>query len=263
MIATWSTLFVFTFVILFGKFWLPMDRSVWCPLSSEPIHYKNPDTNNDPCYHHRIPFLLGLNLFQMELCQRMLLSILLGSAIGWERNKRDRPAGIRTMALVSLGSSLFSFCGQFAFRGSTQSWDAARVSAAIPSGVSFLGSALIWKHSVGTKNEVHGLTTAASVWLSASVGIGAAGSVPLVSVYCVLLVIFVLRLGPRMMLALEEDAWEEEKSTTGSMSDRRTRLMKAPPPPSPGGPSSSLTATHPFVKRSLKRRSSRTTFHGD
>jgi uncharacterized membrane protein YhiD involved in acid resistance len=63
---------------------------------------------------------------------------------------------------------MFSMGGQFAFRSSTQGWDAARVSAAIPSGVGFLGGALIWKESTGNKgpnqrNHVHGVTTAASV----------------------------------------------------------------------------------------------------
>ena len=85
----------------------------------------------------------------------------------FERKSADRPAGIRTMSLVSLGSCLFTMCGQIAFRSSTMSWDAARVSAAVPSGVGFLGAGLIWKGSTGKKGspderqEVHGITTAA------------------------------------------------------------------------------------------------------
>jgi len=97
-------------------------------------------------------------------------------------------------------------CGQFAFRSTTQEWDAARVSAAVPSGVGFLGSALIWKETEGEKgtpserHSVHGLTTAASVWLSAAVGIGAGGALYLYCLWCVVLVVFVLRLGPRLVL---------------------------------------------------------------
>jgi uncharacterized membrane protein YhiD involved in acid resistance len=80
-------------------------------------------------------------------------------------------------------------------------WDAARVSAAIPSGVGFLGSALIWQSSGGERGQsVHGLTTAASVWLSASVGICVGGSLYVVSAWAVVLVVIVLRLGPRMYL---------------------------------------------------------------
>jgi uncharacterized membrane protein YhiD involved in acid resistance len=81
-------------------------------------------------------------------------------------------------------------------------------SAAIPSGVGFLGSALIWKQTTGEKgqnqrNHVHEITTAASVWLSASVGIGVGGALYVLSIYTVALVVFVLRLGPR--LVFEED----------------------------------------------------------
>lgn len=78
-----------------------------------------------------------------------------------------------------LGSSFFTMCGQHAFHDSPQGWE-ARVSAVILSGVGFLGSALMWKHSTGSlaceKHEVHGPVTAASVWLSASAGIGVWGA---------------------------------------------------------------------------------------
>mmetsp|Transcript_10010 Transcript_10010/g.14672 ORF Transcript_10010/g.14672 Transcript_10010/m.14672 type:complete len:215 (+) Transcript_10010:724-1368(+) len=110
------------------------------------------------------------------------------------------------MGLVCLGSCFFSMCGQIAFRSSTMGWDAARVAAAIPSGVGFLGAGLIWKGSVGgggekgdlQRPEVHGLTTAASVWLSSAVGVGISGRLFIVSFYAVVLVVLVLRLGPKM-----------------------------------------------------------------
>ena len=69
----------------------------------------------------------------------------MGFAIGYERRISDRPAGIRTMGLVSLGSCFFTIGSIAAFRSSTMGWDASRVSAAIPSGVGFLGAGLIWK----------------------------------------------------------------------------------------------------------------------
>ena len=82
------------------------------------------------------------------------------------------------------------------------SWDASRVAAAIPSGVGFLGAGLIWKGSVGEGedevHQVHGLTTAASVWLSAAVGVGSGGGLYFICVYSVALIIVVLRFGPRM-----------------------------------------------------------------
>lgn len=96
---------------------------------------------------------------------------------------------------------------QLAFKSSTMGWDAARVAAAVPSGVGFLGAGLIWKGNTtqtktvdgavvkSTSQEVHGLTTAASVWLSAAVGVAVGGGrrLYIVSVYGVALVILVLR----------------------------------------------------------------------
>ena len=106
----------------------------------------------------------------------MLSSVLIGGIVGWERRQADRPAGIRTMALVCLGSCLFAITSAFAFRSGPMSWDASRIAAAIPSGVGFLGAGLIWKQAQkeddGTESQaVHGLTTAASLWLSAALGI--------------------------------------------------------------------------------------------
>ena len=81
------------------------------------------------------------------------MAVLFGGFIGWERRNADRPAGIRTMALVSLGACLFSICSTFAFLTGPMSWDSSRVSAAIPSGVGFLGSALIFKHTTNEERE--------------------------------------------------------------------------------------------------------------
>ena len=82
------------------------------------------------------------------------------------------------MALVCLGSCVFTIDSMWAFIDGPMAWDASRVAAAIPSGVGFLGAATIWKGTASkqdggepTAPEVHGLTTATSVWLSAAIGI--------------------------------------------------------------------------------------------
>jgi len=85
------------------------------------------------------------------------------------------------MALVSLGSALFTINSTFAFLKGPMSWDSSRVSAAIPSGVGFLGGGLIVKSSdvdpiTGERHHlVQGITTAAATWLSAAVGIACGG----------------------------------------------------------------------------------------
>eukprot|EP00804_Cyclotella_cryptica_P028977 CCRYP_012392-RA/>CCRYP_012392-RA protein AED:0.30 eAED:0.09 QI:0/0/0/1/0.66/0.5/4/0/138 len=90
------------------------------------------------------------------------------------------------MALVALGSCFFTISSQLAFRDSPMTWDSSRVAAAIPSGVGFLGAGLIWKGSLSDDiHQVHGITTAASLWLAASVGVGAGGALYAVTAYSV------------------------------------------------------------------------------
>jgi uncharacterized membrane protein YhiD involved in acid resistance len=236
MSVMWIFFVIFGVVVTLGDWLLlPRDRLDWCHaarMDADGIEntviraYPNPDANTDPCYHERTVYLLGWNQFECDFARRMIFAIILGACIGFERKSQDRPAGLRTMSLVSLGAAIFTMGGQFAFRSSTQTWDAARVSAAIPSGVGFLGGALIWKETTGEtgpnqRNHVHGITTAASVWLSASVGISAGGALWVCSTWTVILVVFVLRFGPAM--AYVEDAsyrtYEESLSSVGNEQD--------------------------------------------
>jgi len=132
------------------------------------------------------------------------MAVFLGSLIGFERRSNDRPAGIRTMALVSLGSALFTINSTFAFINGPMSWDSSRVSAAIPSGVGFLGGGLIVKSSEKDPNTgerhhlVQGITTAAATWLSAAVGIACGGGMYFVACFSTALNLLILRFGPRV-----------------------------------------------------------------
>ena len=98
----------------------------------------------------------------LELLGRVGLATLLGIAIGTERQWRSRLAGLQTMALVSMGSSLFLILGAYAFEGS----DPTRVAAQIVSGIGFLGAGVIMKQGL----SVTGLNTAATLWATAAVG---------------------------------------------------------------------------------------------
>lgn len=121
------------------------------------------------------------------------------------------------MGLVSLGACFFTISSIMAFKSSTMGWDASRVTAALPSGVGFLGGALIWKGTVFVndqhreKQQVHGLTTAASLWLSAAIGVGAGGALYAVTVYATGLVLLMLRYGPKLYTPECED--EDEDGT--------------------------------------------------
>lgn len=139
-------IFISTLYILIGPSILLryMKQSDWCPISNAVAKdYENPDYDTDPCHHIRIPLLMYLTIEEADHCKRMLISVALGSAIGFERRASDRPAGIRTMSLVSLGACFFTISSNFAFKSSTMGWDSSRVSASIPSGVGFLGAGLI------------------------------------------------------------------------------------------------------------------------
>lgn len=243
VILSYTLLAAYTALVLFGPlFLLPADKDEWCPehesirfgqaasaendddtVYDEP-HYENPDYITDPCFHRRLPQLLGLTLEECDLSRRMLASVVFGAAIGYERRASDRPAGIRTMGLVSLGSCFFTISSQLAFKSSTMGWDASRVTAAIPTGVGFLGAGLIWKGtvSVGPSDEVHqvhGLTTAASLWLSAAVGAGAGGALYFVAGYSVILVIIILRYGPKLYFQEDDASYNDDEEEEEDFND--------------------------------------------
>lgn len=97
----------------------------------------------------------------------ILLAVVLGFAIGYERKLRYKEAGIRTHTIVCVGSALMMVVSKYGFGG--EDADASRVAAQIVAGVGFLGAGII----VYRKHEVHGLTTAAGVWATAGVGMAA------------------------------------------------------------------------------------------
>lgn len=101
----------------------------------------------------------------LELSSRLLVAIVLGGIIGIEREFRAKDAGFRTHFLVSLGSALFCIVSQYGFGVDLK--DSSRVAAQVVSGIGFLGAGTIIFH----KNMVHGLTTAAGLWVTAAIGL--------------------------------------------------------------------------------------------
>jgi len=198
---------------------------VGCDLPESTLKYPNPDFNDDPCRDFRSIRLLFLTRDECDYGRRLVASMVLGCAIGWERRQADRPAGIRTMGLVSLASCLFSLCSALAFRSGPQDWDASRISAAIPSGVGFLGAGLIFKDSHKAPDTdtptpiVHGLTTAASLWMSAAVGIACGGKMYFAASFTCAILLMLLRFGPRTVHdgEEEEDEFDEEKDGIGAL----------------------------------------------
>ena len=104
-------------------------------------------------------------LVQLEATLLLILAAFLSMIIGMERERRQRPAGLRTHMLVGIGACLFTLLSMQAFPGS----DPARVAAQIVVGIGFLGAGTI----IQRKSDVHDLTTAASIWTTAAVGMAA------------------------------------------------------------------------------------------
>jgi putative Mg2+ transporter-C (MgtC) family protein len=98
----------------------------------------------------------------LEVLGKLLLTVVLGGIVGWQRESRERPAGLRTHVLVCLGSAIYTLAGM-SFVGAEPS----RVAAQVASGIGFLGAGTIIRHG----SEVRGLTTAASLWAVAAIGI--------------------------------------------------------------------------------------------
>jgi putative Mg2+ transporter-C (MgtC) family protein len=131
---------------------------------------------------------------------RLAVAALLGGVIGLERHRSDKAAGMRTHMLVSLGSALVMIVSAYGFdevlRPARVTLDPSRVAAQVVSGIGFLGAGTILR-----RNEmVHGLTTAASIWAVAAVGLAAGGGLYLAAVTATAIILAILT----AMKSLEE-----------------------------------------------------------
>ncbi|MHC1565594.1 MAG: MgtC/SapB family protein [Candidatus Syntropharchaeales archaeon] len=107
----------------------------------------------------------------LDAIMKLLLSIILGGAIGFEREIKHHPAGFRTYILVCLGSTIMMFISYYPWQtgagGIALVMDTSRVAAGIITGIGFLGAGAILREGISVK----GLTTAAGLWVTAGVGI--------------------------------------------------------------------------------------------
>ena len=118
---------------------------------------------------------------------RILIAVVLGFLIGWERKKRSKEASLRTHAIVSLGSALVMVISKYGFTDLGTSYDGARLAAQIVSGIGFLGAGMIFYH----KETIHGLTTAAGIWTTAAIGMAAGAGWYIVSAVATILIILI------------------------------------------------------------------------
>lgn len=110
----------------------------------------------------------------LEMVLRVLLAAALGAAIGYERERHGKAAGLRDHILISVGAALFTLASIFGFGAGA---DSSRVAAGIVAGVGFIGAGVIFRGGEG----VAGITTAASIWVAAAIGLAAGAGLYLIS----------------------------------------------------------------------------------
>ncbi len=109
-----------------------------------------------------------INSFTLQIFFQIILAGALGIAIGAEREHRHKSAGLRTYTLVAIGSALFTILSIYGFsaNGAKTSYDPSRIASQIVVGIGFIGAGMI----VLRENKIEGLTTAASIWTTAAIG---------------------------------------------------------------------------------------------
>jgi len=125
----------------------------------------------------------------LEMILRLLLAVVLGTVIGYQRKRAGKPVGIRTYVLITLGAALFTVVSIFGFSGVA---DPSRVAAGVVVGIGFIGAGVIFRRPQA--GEVTGLTTAASMWAAAAVGLAAGVGLYLISIVATLLIVISLLL---------------------------------------------------------------------
>lgn len=120
---------------------------------------------------------------------RLLLAVVLGGIIGFERERHGRAAGLRTHVLVCVGSAMATLIGHYCLTLADYSGDPLRIGAQVLSGVGFLGAGTIISNG---RFQVTGLTTAAGLWATASIGLAVGIGFYEAAAFCAFLVVFTM-----------------------------------------------------------------------
>ena len=169
---------------------------------------------------------------QFELSLRLVVGAALGAVVGLEREIHDHPAGMRTHLLVALGATLFAVISGYGYAagqaGLGAGFDPTRIAAQIVTGIGFLGAGAILQMGASVK----GLTTAASLWATAAVGVAVGSGEYLLGTVATVLVVFSLgplnaiirRLRPRGSRILDMRLELATLDALGSVTEHATRL---------------------------------------
>jgi putative Mg2+ transporter-C (MgtC) family protein len=125
---------------------------------------------------------------ELEMVLRLLLATALGAIIGYQRERAGKVAGLRTIVLICVGAALFTLTSMYAFGAKA---DPSRIAAGIVAGVGFLGAGAIIRRGEGA---VAGLTTAATIWAAAGIGIAAGAGFYLIAAVATAIILIILLL---------------------------------------------------------------------
>ncbi len=130
-----------------------------------------------------------ISAMELDIATKLFLSALLGGLVGLEREHGHKPAGLRTNMLICIGATMFGLVGTYYF---TQTDDISRLWQNILTGVGFLGAGAVFKD----ERNVRGLTTAATIWAVAALGLAVAAGLyflAITSEVIILIALFALR----------------------------------------------------------------------
>ena len=123
---------------------------------------------------------------EVEMVLRLLLAAALGAVIGFQRERAGKPAGLRTHILISVGAALFTISSAYGFGAIG---DPGRVAAGVVAGIGFIGAGAIMHKEGGM---VEGLTTAATIWAAAAIGLAAGSGLYIISAVTTAIVLIIL-----------------------------------------------------------------------
>ena len=141
----------------------------------------------------------------LDLLLRLLLAAVFGAAIGLERELRRKPAGLRTNMLIALGAALFT---TVSLKMASGSGTPDRIAAQVVTGIGFLGAGAILRSG----RNVHGMTTAATIWVNAAIGMAAGAGEFGIAALATLVTLVVLTLLPPIEAFFERRAGNGPRS---------------------------------------------------
>lgn len=162
---------------------------------------------------------------EYEYIGRLILAVILGGVIGYERESAHRPAGLRTNILVCLGATLIMLLESYYHTKHPNTSDNLRMAAQVITGIGFLGAGTI----IQTRSSIRGLTTAATIWVTATVGLSIGEGFYYVAIVATILVLISLRVLKKIENALAMKRGRIlmiSGVSNGNFSERLTDILK-------------------------------------